>query len=162
MKIYKNKWRRKSLTLLPRIWPLTLVNTQEAAAILNCSPRTLERYRAAAIGPTPEPVDLYIGTARFYFLWQLIVWRSRITGSGPLNLDQVWQWFAEQPEAALRPRENPPKRPDWWPRGERLEIAKSRKMWQIKLRIAELEFQAYMIHMKAKHKWLNNTERKIS
>ncbi|PCJ37846.1 MAG: hypothetical protein COA81_13505 [Alphaproteobacteria bacterium] len=157
MKIYKEKWKGKEITLLPRIWPLTLVNTQEASAILNCSPRTLERYRVAAIGPTPEPLDLYVGTARFYALWRLIAWRSHITGSGPLNLDQVWEWFIEQPEAALQPRENPPKRPDWWPRGERLEVAKSRKMWGIKLRIAELEYKAYMIGMKAEHKLISRS-----
>jgi len=159
MKIYKEKWKRKSITLLPRIWPRTLVNTQEAAAILNCSPRTLERYRTAAIGPRPEPVDLYVGTARFYALWQLIVWRSHITGSGPATLEEVYYWFFAQSITPLRPRKNPPKRPDWWPRGERLEKAQSRKMWEIKLRMAELEFRAYMIEMKTKHKWLNNIER---
>jgi hypothetical protein len=143
---YAQAWTKQSFRLPHGIWPDTLVNTAEAATILGCAKRTLERYRRRGIGPEPEPVDLYLGRARYYRVWKLMAWRSSIIGEGPKTYKEAMTWFCEN-GAYSDPRTPPYIRPEWHPRGEFLWRSKSLFMRGIKCRIARIEFKGKCIEL---------------
>lgn len=138
MAFYIEKWIQKNIVIPSGIRPSSLVHTAEAATILSCSSRTLERYRQQGIGPAHEPINRYIGNPRYYLVWKLIVWRSKLIGYGPETKGEVWEWFMKQ-QVQGKARKNPKLRPNWWPRGIRGKQAKSRKLSQIMIKYWEIE-----------------------
>lgn len=121
-------WSRRPLTVPPDVAPDSLVDQQEAAAILGVDRRTLQRAHKRGEGPVP--VAGYVGPQKWYQVQDLLDWHAAATGTGPEPI--------KHPESGqLRP--NPPRRPDWWPRGERRSKALRRKSAGLKRRLAWLE-----------------------
>jgi hypothetical protein len=128
---YRAVWRRHSPCLPPGVWPDSVVSTPEAASILGCSIRTLERHREASTGPEHEPTDFYLGPAVWYRVWRLLAWRNLAAGAGPIDRDGIWaEWLTGFPGGGRRL--DPPIRPNWMERGEPTRMAKRREARRIK------------------------------
>lgn len=138
---YPKRWRDGPTTLPPGIWPDTTVHTHEAARILGVDVRTIERLRARGMGPVQIPNGTYYGRTVWYRAWELIVWRNKIIGAGPIDRQSVWAWWMETKADPAAPRPEPPPKPPGTPKGEQRRETNRRLRRNFILRLAQAEDQ---------------------
>lgn len=138
---YPARWRNGLATLPPGIWPSSTVNTREVAKILGVDVRSLERQRARGTGPVQVPGGARYMRTVWYRAWELLVWRNKIIGTGPMDRDSVWRWWMDTQVDLCPPRPEPPSKPPGTPKGEQRRDTNRRLRRHLILRLAEAEDQ---------------------
>ena len=138
---YAKHWRKGVGPLPPGIWPDTTVTSPEAARILGVDIRSLERQRANGNGPVQVPSGAFYGRTIRYVAWQLIAWRNKVIGSGPIDRHGVWEWWMETCADFAGPRPEPPRKPPGTPKREQRRETNRRLRRNLILRWAEAEDQ---------------------